>query len=145
MLSPRGGSGRWSAAHDSLPKLPSLSGHPLAHCWVHGHGSSQATPVLTASQIRTKENGSDRDAAAQDPLRKRPCTLSPAQRYSPSDGLPHPVPPPHYCLEDMAMAHHFRDPYRHGDPRELREHYRHIGEHLAGRCLCPWEHCAACG
>ncbi|KAJ7312043.1 hypothetical protein JRQ81_006376 [Phrynocephalus forsythii] len=80
---------------------------------------------------RTKENGLDRDPLHPEPLSKRPCTLSPAQRYSPSNGLgghqpnglPHPTPPPpqHYRLEDMAIAHHFRDTYRHPDPRELRE------------------------
>ncbi|KAM6224438.1 protein CBFA2T3 isoform 2-T2 [Rhynchocyon petersi] len=84
---------------------------------------------------RTKENGSDRDLLHPDHLSKRPCTLSPAQRYSPSNGLshqpnglPHPTPPPpqHYRLEDMAMAHHFRDSYRHPDARELRERHRQI-------------------
>uniref|UniRef100_A0A8C4KWX5 CBFA2/RUNX1 partner transcriptional co-repressor 3 n=1 Tax=Equus asinus TaxID=9793 RepID=A0A8C4KWX5_EQUAS len=75
---------------------------------------------------RTKENGSDRDPLHPDHLGKRPCTLSPAQRYSPSNGLPHPTPPPHYRLEDMAMAHHFRDSYRHPDPRELRERHRQL-------------------
>uniref|UniRef100_F6S777 CBFA2/RUNX1 partner transcriptional co-repressor 3 n=1 Tax=Equus caballus TaxID=9796 RepID=F6S777_HORSE len=74
----------------------------------------------------TKENGSDRDPLHPDHLGKRPCTLSPAQRYSPSNGLPHPTPPPHYRLEDMAMAHHFRDSYRHPDPRELRERHRQL-------------------
>ncbi|XP_031197548.1 protein CBFA2T3 isoform X2 [Mastomys coucha] len=75
---------------------------------------------------RTKENGSDRDPLHPDHLSKRSCTLSPAQRCSPSNGLPHPTPPPppHYRLEDMAMAHHFRDSYRHPDPRELRERHR---------------------
>nr|XP_044617344.1 protein CBFA2T3 isoform X2 [Equus asinus] len=81
---------------------------------------------------RTKENGSDRDPLHPDHLGKRPCTLSPAQRYSPSNGLPHPTPPPHYRLEDMAMAHHFRDSYRHPDPRELRERHRQLGEQCAG-------------
>ncbi|XP_047566052.1 protein CBFA2T3 isoform X1 [Lutra lutra] len=75
---------------------------------------------------RTKDNGSDRDPLHPDHLSKRPCTLSPAQRYSPSNGLPHPTPPPHYRLEDMAMAHHFRDSYRHPDPRELRERHRQL-------------------
>uniref|UniRef100_A0A674J6Y6 Protein CBFA2T3-like n=1 Tax=Terrapene triunguis TaxID=2587831 RepID=A0A674J6Y6_9SAUR len=79
---------------------------------------------------RTKENGSDRDPLHPEHLSKRPCTMSPAQRYSPSNGLSHqpnglphptPPPPPHYRLEDMAMAHHYRDTYRHPDPRELRE------------------------
>ncbi|XP_052511500.1 protein CBFA2T3 isoform X1 [Budorcas taxicolor] len=78
---------------------------------------------------RTKENGSDRDPLHPDHLSKRPCTLSPAQRYSPSNGLPHPPPPPHYRLEDMAMAHHFRDSYRHLDPRELRERHRQLAMH----------------
>ncbi|XP_008564090.1 PREDICTED: protein CBFA2T3 isoform X2 [Galeopterus variegatus] len=77
---------------------------------------------------RTKENGSDRDPLHSDHLSKRPCTLSPGQRYSPSNGLPRPTPPPppHYRLEDMAMAHHFRDSYRHPDPRELRERHRQL-------------------
>ncbi|XP_058135557.1 protein CBFA2T3 isoform X2 [Dasypus novemcinctus] len=66
---------------------------------------------------RTKENGSDRDPLLPDPLGKRPRTLSPAQRHSPGNGLPPPTPPPHYRLEDMAVAHRFRHP----DPRELRE------------------------
>ncbi|KAM5297147.1 protein CBFA2T3 isoform 2-T2 [Glossophaga mutica] len=79
---------------------------------------------------RTKENGSDRDPLHPDPLSKRPCTLSPAQRYSPSNGLPHPTPP-HYRLEDMALAHHSRDPYRHPDPRELRERHRQLTVHAS--------------
>ncbi|XP_066098519.1 protein CBFA2T3 isoform X4 [Saccopteryx bilineata] len=77
---------------------------------------------------RTKENGSDRDPLHPDSLSKRPCTLSPAQRYSPSNGLPHPTPP-HYRLEDMALAHHSRDSYRHPDPRELRERHRQLTVH----------------
>ncbi|XP_057258204.1 protein CBFA2T3 isoform X3 [Pezoporus wallicus] len=78
---------------------------------------------------RTKENGLDRDPLHPEHLSKRPCTMSPAQRYSPSNGLSHPpngmghppAAPPlpqHYRLEDMAMAHHYRDVYRHSDPRE---------------------------
>ncbi|XP_057390656.1 protein CBFA2T3 isoform X3 [Balaenoptera acutorostrata] len=78
---------------------------------------------------RTKENGSDRDPLHPDHLSKRPCTLSPAQRCSPSNGLPQPTPPPHYRLEDMAVAHHFRDSYRHLDPRELRERHRQLAVH----------------
>ncbi|XP_019598236.2 protein CBFA2T3 isoform X2 [Rhinolophus sinicus] len=78
---------------------------------------------------RTKENGSDRDPMHPDHLSKRPCTLSPAQRFSPSNGLPHPTPPPHYRLEDMALAHHSRDSYRHPDPRELRERHRQLAVH----------------
>ncbi|XP_068811893.1 protein CBFA2T3 isoform X4 [Struthio camelus] len=76
---------------------------------------------------RTKENGLDRDPPHAEHLSKRPCTMSPAQRYSPSNGLSHPpngLAHPaaplaqHYRLEDMAMAHHYRDAYRHADPRE---------------------------
>ncbi|XP_024055262.1 protein CBFA2T3 isoform X2 [Terrapene carolina triunguis] len=87
---------------------------------------------------RTKENGSDRDPLHPEHLSKRPCTMSPAQRYSPSNGLSHqpnglphptPPPPPHYRLEDMAMAHHYRDTYRHPDPRELRERHRQVAVH----------------
>ncbi|XP_030915985.1 protein CBFA2T3 [Geospiza fortis] len=39
---------------------------------------------------RTKENGLDRDPLHPEHLSKRPCTMSPAQRYSPSNGLSHP-------------------------------------------------------
>ncbi|NXL17306.1 MTG16 protein, partial [Setophaga kirtlandii] len=78
---------------------------------------------------RTKENGLDRDPLHPEHLSKRPCTMSPAQRYSPSNGLSHPPNglghppagpplPQHYRLEDMAMAHHYRDTYRHPDPQE---------------------------
>ncbi|XP_072278741.1 protein CBFA2T3 isoform X2 [Pyxicephalus adspersus] len=77
---------------------------------------------------RTKENA--QEGLHPDHLAKRPCTTSPAQRYSPSNGLlhpptnglPHHTPPPtqHYRLEDMVLAHH----YRHTDPRELRDRHR---------------------
>lgn len=88
---------------------------------------------------RTKENGLDREPLHPEHLSKRPCTMSPAQRYSPSNGLSHPPNglghppagpplPQHYRLEDMAMAHHYRDTYRHPDPRELRERQRPAGE-----------------
>ncbi|KAM5138376.1 protein CBFA2T3 isoform 2-T2 [Mantella aurantiaca] len=80
---------------------------------------------------RTKENA--QEGLHSDHLAKRPCTTSPAQRYSPSNGLlhpptnglPHPTPPPtqHYRLEDMVLAHH----YRHTDPRELRDRHRQAG------------------
>ncbi|XP_037373942.1 protein CBFA2T3 [Talpa occidentalis] len=81
------------------------------------------------SPDRTKENGSDRDPLHPDHLSKRPCTLSPAQRYSPTHGPPHPTPPPHFRLEDMATAHHLRDAYRHADPRELRDRPRQLVVH----------------
>ncbi|CAH2324372.1 CBFA2T3 isoform X5 [Pelobates cultripes] len=82
---------------------------------------------------RTKD--SMQDGLHPEHLTKRPCTTSPAQRYSPSNGLPHPstnglphpTPPPtqHYRLEDMVLAHH----YRHTDPRELRERHRQAAVH----------------
>ncbi|XP_069595042.1 protein CBFA2T3 isoform X3 [Ranitomeya imitator] len=82
---------------------------------------------------RTKE--SVQEGLHPDHLPKRPCTTSPAQRYSPSNGLlhpptnglPHPTPPPtqHYRLEDMVLAHH----YRHTDPREMRERHRQAAVH----------------
>ncbi|XP_063294161.1 protein CBFA2T3 isoform X2 [Pelobates fuscus] len=82
---------------------------------------------------RTKD--STQDGLHPEHLTKRPCTTSPAQRYSPSNGLPHPstngvphpTPPPtqHYRLEDMVLAHH----YRHTDPRELRERHRQAAVH----------------
>lgn len=82
---------------------------------------------------RTKENA--QEGLHPDHLAKRPCTTSPAQRYSPSNGLlhpptnglPHPTPPPtqHYRLEDMVLAHH----YRHTDPRELRDRHRQAAVH----------------
>ncbi|NXK09211.1 MTG16 protein, partial [Herpetotheres cachinnans] len=89
---------------------------------------------------RTKENGLDRDPLHPEHLSKRPCTMSPAQRYSPSNGLSHPpnglghppaapALPQHYRLEDMAMVHHYRDAYRHPDPRELRERQRPAAVH----------------
>ncbi|KAL4629954.1 protein CBFA2T1 isoform X3 [Arapaima gigas] len=87
---------------------------------------------------RTKENGFDREPLHPEHLSKRPCTISPGQRYSPSNGLPyqpnglpHPTPPPpqHYRLDDMAIAHHYRDSYRHPNSRDLRERTRPLGMH----------------
>ncbi|XP_061677454.1 protein CBFA2T1 isoform X4 [Syngnathoides biaculeatus] len=101
---------------------------------------------------RTKENGSDRDAAphgADAPPSKRPCAISPGgQRFSPSNGISYqpnglahpgplaPPPPPHYRLDDMAVAHHhYRDAYRHPPAahREIRERGRPVGVHAGGR------------
>ncbi|XP_034528514.1 protein CBFA2T3 isoform X3 [Ailuropoda melanoleuca] len=90
--------------------------------------ASASSPIDSSELLlEVNENGKRRT-----PDSKRPCTLSPAQRYSPSNGLPHATQPPHYRLEDMAMAHHFRDSYRHPDPRELRERHRQLGEQCAG-------------
>ncbi|XP_032323941.1 protein CBFA2T1 isoform X1 [Camelus ferus] len=87
---------------------------------------------------RTKENGFDREPLHSEHPSKRPCTISPGQRYSPSNGLPyqpnglpHPTPPPpqHYRLDDMAIAHHYRDSYRHPSHRDLRDRNRPMGLH----------------
>ncbi|XP_019908470.2 protein CBFA2T3 isoform X6 [Esox lucius] len=98
---------------------------------------------------RTKD--SDRDGHHPEHLAKRPCTISPSQRFSPStglpahpppnglpthppNGLPHPNPPApqHYRLEDMALAHHYRDAYRHtAEHREARDRHRQTAVHGA--------------
>uniref|UniRef100_A0A672KLL0 CBFA2/RUNX1 partner transcriptional co-repressor 3 n=1 Tax=Sinocyclocheilus grahami TaxID=75366 RepID=A0A672KLL0_SINGR len=96
---------------------------------------------------RTKESAGDRDGLHPEHLAKRPCTVSPSQRFSPSSGLPahpplnglpthppnglsHPNPPApqHYRLEDMALAHHYRDAYRHAEQRDVRDRHRQTGQ-----------------
>uniref|UniRef100_A0A3Q0SVC1 CBFA2/RUNX1 partner transcriptional co-repressor 3 n=1 Tax=Amphilophus citrinellus TaxID=61819 RepID=A0A3Q0SVC1_AMPCI len=100
---------------------------------------------------RTKDS-SERDGLHPEHLAKRPCTISPSQRFSPSTGLPaHPPPnglpthppngiphppnpqvgPQHYRLEDMALAHQYRDAYRHNDHREARDRHRQTGRTAA--------------
>lgn len=111
----------------SLPTPVCLSPHLHLCPWL----CSIHCPQPACSWARTKENGLDRDPLHPEHLSKRPCTLNPAQRYSPSNGPPQPTPP-HYRLEDIAMAHHFRDAYRHADPRELRERHRPLGEQRGG-------------
>ncbi|XP_067308174.1 protein CBFA2T3 isoform X3 [Pseudorasbora parva] len=99
---------------------------------------------------RTKESAGDRDGLHPEHLAKRPCTVSPSQRFSPSglpahpppnglpthppNGLPHPnppAPPQHYRLEDMALAHHYRDAYRHAEHRDVRDRHRQTAVHGA--------------
>ncbi|XP_056090769.1 protein CBFA2T3 isoform X2 [Rhinichthys klamathensis goyatoka] len=99
---------------------------------------------------RTKESAGDRDGLHPEHLAKRPCTVSPSQRFSPSsglpahpppnglpthppNGLPHPTPPApqHYRLEDMALAHHYRDAYRHAEHRDVRDRHRQTAVHGA--------------
>ncbi|CAM4532488.1 unnamed protein product [Leuciscus chuanchicus] len=99
---------------------------------------------------RTKESAGDRDGLHPEHLAKRPCTVSPSQRFSPSsglpahpppnglpthppNGLPHPNPPApqHYRLEDMALAHHYRDAYRHAEHRDVRDRHRQAAVHGA--------------
>ncbi|XP_008291127.1 protein CBFA2T3 isoform X2 [Stegastes partitus] len=100
---------------------------------------------------RTKDS-SDRDGLHPEHLAKRPCTISPSQRFSPSTGLPaHPNPnglsthppnglphppnpqvgPQHYRLEDMALAHQYRDAYRHTEHRDTRDRHRQTAVHGA--------------
>uniref|UniRef100_A0A2R8MZ07 RUNX1 partner transcriptional co-repressor 1 n=1 Tax=Callithrix jacchus TaxID=9483 RepID=A0A2R8MZ07_CALJA len=99
-------------------------------------------PVADGGTLRpcavTKENGFDREPLHSEHPSKRPCTISPGQRYSPNNGLsyqpnglPHPTPPPpqHYRLDDMAIAHHYRDSYRHPSHRDLRDRNRPMGLH----------------
>ncbi|KAK1161984.1 protein CBFA2T3 isoform X3 [Acipenser oxyrinchus oxyrinchus] len=98
---------------------------------------------------RTKENGVERDPLHSEHLPKRPCTVSPSQRYSPSNGAPahplrtaclfipkrpatpHPSPPQHYRLEDMALTHQYRDAYRHTEHRDARERHQRGAVHGA--------------
>lgn len=93
--------------------------------------------LLPPCPRRTKENGFDREPLHSEHPSKRPCTISPGQRYSPNNGLsyqpnglPHPTPPPpqHYRLDDMAIAHHYRDSYRHPSHRDLRDRNRPLGK-----------------
>lgn len=99
---------------------------------------------------RTKDS-SDREGLHPEHLAKRPCTISPSQRFSPStglsahppngltthppNGLPHPpnaqMGPQHYRLEDMALAHQYRDAYRHSE----RDRHRHTGRTAAKHSL----------
>ncbi|XP_070705839.1 protein CBFA2T3 isoform X2 [Pempheris klunzingeri] len=100
---------------------------------------------------RTKDS-SEREGMHPEHLAKRPCTISPSQRFSPSTGLPaHPPPnglpthppnglshppnpqmgPQHYRLEDMALAHQYRDAYRHNEHRDTRERHRQTAVHGA--------------
>uniref|UniRef100_H3CVK1 CBFA2/RUNX1 partner transcriptional co-repressor 3 n=1 Tax=Tetraodon nigroviridis TaxID=99883 RepID=H3CVK1_TETNG len=75
---------------------------------------------------RTKDS-SERDGLHPEHLAKRPCTISPSQRFSPSTGLPAHPPPNHYRLEDMALAHQYRDAYRHSE----RDRHRQTAVHGA--------------
>ncbi|XP_028297855.1 protein CBFA2T3 isoform X2 [Gouania willdenowi] len=100
---------------------------------------------------RTKDS-SDREGLHPEHLAKRPCTISPSQRFSPSSVLPsHPPPnglathppnglshppnpqvgPQHYRLEDMALAHQYRDAYRQNEHRDSRERHRQTAVHGA--------------
>ncbi|KAI1889918.1 hypothetical protein AGOR_G00167860 [Albula goreensis] len=99
---------------------------------------------------RTKDSSADRDPLHVEHQPKRPCTVSPSQRFSPGNGLPthpppnghpshppnglpHPTPPApqHYRLEDMALAHHYRDAFRHAEHREPRDRHRQAAVHGA--------------
>ncbi|XP_069758050.1 protein CBFA2T1 isoform X7 [Narcine bancroftii] len=81
---------------------------------------------------RTKENELDPDALHTEHLSKRPCTPSPVRSFSPSNrlgnqsnGLSHMAPPrlQHYRLEGIAVAQHYRDPYRPPEHKELRNRH----------------------
>uniref|UniRef100_A0A8C2WAA9 CBFA2/RUNX1 partner transcriptional co-repressor 3 n=1 Tax=Cyclopterus lumpus TaxID=8103 RepID=A0A8C2WAA9_CYCLU len=74
---------------------------------------------------RTKDS-SERDGLHPEHMAKRPCTISPSQRFSPST-----VGPQHYRLEDMALAHQYRDGYRHNEHRDARDRLRQTAVHGA--------------
>ncbi|KAL7833416.1 hypothetical protein AOLI_G00283760 [Acnodon oligacanthus] len=116
--------------------------------------SSGKTPNTTLACLckmikLTKDAGAERDGLHAEHLAKRPCTVSPSQRFSPSSGLaahappnglpthppnglhPNPPAPQQYRLEDMALAHHYRDAYRHMEHREARERHRQTAVHGA--------------
>uniref|UniRef100_A0A667X6K8 CBFA2/RUNX1 partner transcriptional co-repressor 3 n=1 Tax=Myripristis murdjan TaxID=586833 RepID=A0A667X6K8_9TELE len=114
------------------------------------NGSSHSPTSLNGAP--STPNGFKRDGLHPEHLAKRPCTISPSQRFSPSTGLPaHPAPnglpthppnglshppnppagPQHYRLEDMALAHHYRDAYRHNEHRDTRERHRQTAVHGA--------------
>lgn len=105
----------------------------LSPLWKEGKKKNNTS---FSSSLRTKENGFDREPLHSEHPSKRPCTISPGQRYSPNNGLsyqpnglPHPTPPPqHYRLDDMAIAHHYRDSYRHPSHRDLRDRNRPMGK-----------------
>lgn len=107
----------------------------------------QSSTCVCVYLFRTKDS-SDRDGLHPEHLAKRPCTISPSQRFSPSTGLPaHPPPnglpthppnglphppnpqvgPQHYRLEDMALAHQYRDAFRHSEHRDSRDRHRQTG------------------
>ncbi|KAJ8339939.1 hypothetical protein SKAU_G00345720 [Synaphobranchus kaupii] len=60
---------------------------------------------------RTKDSSADREPMHVEHQPKRPCT--------------------HYRLEDMALAHHYRDAYRHMEHREARDRHRQAAVHGA--------------
>uniref|UniRef100_A0A8C6P5M3 RUNX1 partner transcriptional co-repressor 1 n=1 Tax=Nothobranchius furzeri TaxID=105023 RepID=A0A8C6P5M3_NOTFU len=128
----------------TMPPPPSTQGAP--------RNSSYTPTTLTngSSHSPTALNGAPSPPNGYRPLHpdvhpsKRPCTISPAQRFSPSNGIsyqpngmphPGPLPPQHYRLDDMAIAHHYRDTYRHpaSNHREIRERARPIGMHAGAR------------
>lgn len=105
--------------------------------WIYHETKSFSPSPPSLRPRRTKENGFDREPLHSEHPSKRPCTISPGQRYSPNNGLsyqpnglPHPTPPPpqHYRLDDMAIAHHYRDSYRHPSHRDLRDRNRPMGK-----------------
>lgn len=123
----------------------------LSACYIElcYHELTPSPPLI----YRTKDT-SERDGLHPEHLAKRPCTISPSQRFSPStglpahpplnglpthppNGLPHPpnpqMGPQHYRLEDMALAHQYRDAYRHNEHRDARDRHRQTGRAAAPR------------
>uniref|UniRef100_A0A8C2WLR5 RUNX1 partner transcriptional co-repressor 1 n=1 Tax=Cyclopterus lumpus TaxID=8103 RepID=A0A8C2WLR5_CYCLU len=133
----------------TMPPPPSTQGAPRNSSYTPTtltNGSSHSPTALNGAPSPPNKNGFERDGALHPDVHpsKRPCTISPAQRFSPSNGLsyqpnglphPGPLPPQHYRLDDMAIAHHYRDNYRHPptNHREIRERARPIGMHTGTR------------
>lgn len=125
----------------------------LELCWFLNISWNKIFLSFLPRPRRTKENGFDREPLHSEHPSKRPCTISPGQRYSPNNGLsyqpnglPHPTPPPpqHYRLDDMAIAHHYRDSYRHPSHRDLRDRNRPMGKtERFARFLGDWMYVSA--
>uniref|UniRef100_A0A8C9A408 RUNX1 partner transcriptional co-repressor 1 n=1 Tax=Prolemur simus TaxID=1328070 RepID=A0A8C9A408_PROSS len=125
----------------TMPPPPTTQGAPRTSSFTPTtltNGTSHSPTALNGAPSPPNENGFDREPLHSEHPSKRPCTISPGQRYSPNNGLsyqpnglPHPTPPPpqHYRLDDMAIAHHYRDSYRHPSHRDLRDRNRPMGLH----------------
>ncbi|KAG9352483.1 hypothetical protein JZ751_020897 [Albula glossodonta] len=99
--------------------------------------SEPKTAVRTGipSMWSTSPSAHARSAPANDSAQATgsPPPPPPMAPPHPPNGLPHPTPPApqHYRLEDMALAHHYRDAYRHAEHREPRDRHRQAAVHGA--------------
>uniref|UniRef100_A0A6Q2X772 NHR2-like domain-containing protein n=1 Tax=Esox lucius TaxID=8010 RepID=A0A6Q2X772_ESOLU len=138
----------------TMPPPPTTQGAPRTASFTpttltNGNNSHSPT-ALNGAPSPPNENGFDRDGPLHlEHPSKRACTISPTgPRFSPSNGLsyqpnglahgghPTPTPPPpaqHYRLDDMALAHHYRDSphYRHSNHSHRDARPRQLGMHGA--------------